>query len=145
MRYLRGEVLGLFCGELGIRPSSRVAVTHARQGLFVWDLGDGVEFHLNFKKNTLHTRRKPAPEHCDVVFQQSDRALLARINDPDLMPWNEERETLVSELRYRRIAHASRPRYPVRLLFTSLVAHLTCRLNPLRILRRPRYGSSPCS
>lgn len=143
MQYFRGEVLGLFCGELGIQPDSRVVILRFRQELRVWDLSDGIEFHLNFQSNVLSAEPKPAPEHCRPLFRQSDSALLARIADPNLMPWSEERETLLSELSYRGIAHARRPYYPIRLLSASLLTQLAPRLNPLRLLRRPDYGPSP--
>ena len=142
MRYLRGETLGLFCGELGIHPGSRVVVVPSRQGYLVWDLNAGIEFHLNLKGNALVAEQKPAPMRCRTLFHEPDRMLLARITDPTLMPWSEERETLISELRYRNLPHETRPRYPLRPLLLSLLAHMGSRLNPLRRLRHPRYSAS---
>jgi hypothetical protein len=143
MQYFRGEVLGLFCGELGIHSDSRVAIHRFRHTLRVWDLAGGIEFHLNFQTNILSAEPRPTPEHCRPLFRQPDSTLLARVADPDLMPWCEERETILSELSYRGIAHARRPYYPIRLLSASLLTQLIPRLNPLRLLRRPDYGSSP--
>jgi hypothetical protein len=137
MRYLRGEILGLFCGELGIRPSSRVAIAPSRQGLLVWDLSAGVEFNLNLKGNSLRTEPKPAPERCHAIFHQPDFDLLARLTDPSLMPWSEERETLLSELRFRRLTHDTRLRYPLRPRLLSFFACILPRLNPVRLLRSP--------
>lgn len=137
MRYSRGEILGLFCGELGIRPSSRVVITQSRRNLRVWDLNAGIEFNLNLKGNTLAAAEKAAPESFHAIFRQPDRALFLRLTDPNLMPWSEERETLLSELRYRNLAHEMRPRYPLRPLLGSLLAHFLPRLNPLRHFRHP--------
>jgi hypothetical protein len=143
MRYLRGEILGLFCGELGIRSSSRVAIAHSRQGILIWDLNSGIEFNVDFKDNTLATEPKPAPDSCFVIFHEPDPALLARLADPNLMPWSEERETLLSELEYRNLDHHAHARYPLLCMVTSLTTHLRSRLHPRRIFSRPPAASLP--
>ena len=141
MRYLRGEILGLFLGELGIQPRARIAIIESSRSLLIWDLDAGIQFTLDFKSNALDARQKPAPDPCRDLFVQPDSALLARLADPNLIPWSEERETLVSELRYRNLPHETRPSYPIRPMLHSLSANLGSRLNPLRLLRRPSYGS----
>ena len=124
MRYDRGEILGLFCGELGIRPSARVIVAPGKGGLRIWDLSAGIEFTLNSRSNALNIRRHAAPLHCVAIFQESDEALLARIANRRLTPWSEERETIFSELRYRRLPRSRHRPYRLRPVLSGLVKHL---------------------
>lgn len=139
MRYERGEILGLFCGELGIRPNARIAIAPSRNGLRIWDLSTNKEFILNIKGNTLNVRSKVVPEDCAFVFAESDQALLARIADRTLSPWSEDRETIASELRFRDLAYDESPHFPLPLLLSHLVHHF----NPIHLLRRaPRPSAT---
>jgi hypothetical protein len=145
MRYERGEVLGLFCGELGIHPTSRVVISPTNAGLRVWDLTVGVEFTFNPRGNTLSMQPKTTPESCTSVFNQADHALLARIGDLRLAPWSEERETLSSELHYRNISYAERRPYSLRLMLFAIPMHLLDRLRTRRPRRLSRRESTLCN
>ena len=184
MRYERGEILGLFCGELGIPATARVSLAPLYRGLRVWNLDSGLEFtiknqgcarkhfpqycdpgrisgrdlslmnsHPNicwmiytYAGNALTTTKKSVPSDCLHIFRQDDHALLARIADPNLAPWSEERETILSELGYRNLARREHQRYPVRVVFVALVSSLLHPLNPLRLFQRgSHFNSRPCS
>jgi len=146
MRYERGEILGLFCGELGIPATARVSIAPLHKGLRVWNLDSGLEFTIKNQGCALSTIKKSVPGACLHIFSQDDHTLLARIADPNLAPWSEERETILSELGYRNLARREHQRYPVRFAFVALVSSLLRPLNPLRLFQRGSdFNSRPCN
>jgi len=103
MRFERAIILGIFCKQMGISPQARVEILPVKDGLKIWDLEAESQHILGLSGETLNSIQKPLPKTLKTLLEESDNALKERLSDRRLRKWSDERETILSELKYRGI------------------------------------------
>lgn len=103
MRFERAIILGTFCRQMGISPQARVEILPVKDGLKIWDLEGEYQHILGLSGETLSSVQKPLPNALKALLAESDDVLKERVSDRRLRKWSDERETILSEMKYRGI------------------------------------------
>jgi hypothetical protein len=88
---------------MGISPQARVEILPVKDGLKIWDLESENQHILGLSGETLSSVQKPLPRALKALLTESDDSLKERLSDRRLRKWSDERETILSELKYRGI------------------------------------------
>jgi hypothetical protein len=103
MRIERANILGAFCSQLSINSDARVVLVPAKNGIKIWDLDAEKEHELGQRGETLTSVPRLLPDRLRTILTAPDDALQERLSSSGLRKWSEERETILSELRYRDV------------------------------------------
>jgi len=101
MRIERAIILDAFCSQLSIDPDARVVLVPAKSGIKIWDLNTEKEYELGQRGETLASASRLLPDRLRTILTMPDEALQERLSSSGLHKWSEERETILSELKYR--------------------------------------------
>lgn len=103
MRFERAIILGIFCKQLGISTNARIEILPMKDGLKIWDLESENQHVLGLSGEPLGSVQKLLPKALKALLAESDDALKERLSNRRLRKWSNERETIMSELKYRGI------------------------------------------
>ena len=112
MRIERANILGAFCSQLSIDSDARVVLVPAKNGIRIWDLNAEKEYELGQRGETLASIPRLLPESLRTILTATDDALQERLLSRSLHKWSEERETILSELKYRESKSSSEGNRP---------------------------------
>lgn len=103
MRFERAIILGVFCKQLGIDSDARIEIAPVKEGLRIWDLNSETQHVLGLSGQTLETTDRHVPTNLRALMREPDDSLQERASSRKLGKWSDERETILSELKYRGI------------------------------------------
>ena len=103
MRFERAIILGVFSTQLGIDHDARIEILPVKNGLKIWDLDSANQYILGLSGETLDAMEKPLPTPLRALLAESDTTLQSRLSSGKLRKWSDERETILSELKYRGV------------------------------------------
>jgi hypothetical protein len=103
MQYQQAVRLGMLHRQLGIPPNARIFLqitTEGTIGAFIWDLDSGNTYLVVYGATPIRGKRE-VPKKVKDIIAASDDDLKKRWLST--MGWNDERETVFSELNFRGI------------------------------------------
>jgi hypothetical protein len=106
MQYQEAVNLGMLHRQLGIPANARMffqMVTEGGVGVYIWDLDSGNTYRVTqgHAETYSTTGRREVPQHVKDIIAAPDDALKNQWRST--MGWDEIRETVFSELRFRGI------------------------------------------
>ena len=101
MQLQRGIQLGQLHQTLGIRQDARIAFHLTATGVTIWDFDAGIQYIVS--PNGVQNARFEVPQRMKEIFKASDEVLKRRFDEGWLEGWNDERETIFTELCLRGV------------------------------------------